>query len=244
MWRCCWFISKQRRKSAVAPDRFAQWLPGLTPAQSQAFSIYYDMLMDWNGRMNLTAITGEEEVATKHFADSLLPAALLPQGARVIDVGTGAGFPGLPLRILRPDIRLTLLDSLQKRISFLGALCEALGFADVERIHARAEDGGRNPALRERFDIALTRAVAPCPVLLELTHPFLKVGGLSLMYKGPQAPAELQAGERAAKLLGARCRLQEFPAPWGSRYVILAEKTAPTPKAYPRKAGTPAKSPL
>ena len=112
---------------------------------------------------------------------SVLPAALLPPGAKVIDVGTGAGFPGLPLRILRPDIQLTLLDSLQKRIGFLTALCQALGFADVALLHARAEDAGRDPALRGRFHIALSRAVAPFPVLLELTVPFLKVGGKSLM---------------------------------------------------------------
>ena len=183
-------------------------------------------------------------MASKHFADSVLPAALLPPGAKVIDVGTGAGFPGLPLRILRPDIQLTLLDSLQKRIGFLNALCQALGFADVALLHARAEDAGRDPALRGRFDVALSRAVAPFPVLLELTVPFLKVGGKSLMYKGPQAQSELQEGENACKVLHCNTELLHYAPPWGERYVIVAAKAGDTPKAYPRKAGTPAKSPL
>ena len=120
---------------------YTRFMPQLTPEQIKAFALYQDMLLEWNSRMNLTAITQPEEVASKHFADSVLPAALLPPGAKVIDVGTGAGFPGLPLRILRPDLQLTLLDSLQKRIGFLTALCQALGFADVALLHARAEDG-------------------------------------------------------------------------------------------------------
>lgn len=219
-------------------------MPGLSPGQYAAFQTYCEMLLDWNTRMNLTAITEPSEVAQKHFADSILPAALLPQGAAVIDVGTGAGFPGLPLKILRPDIRLTLLDSLQKRIGFLQALCKALGLSDIAFHHARAEDGARQPGLRGRFDIALSRAVAPCPVLLELTVPFLRVGGLSLMYKGPQAAAELAEAGRALELLKAGARVEAYPAPWGERRVIVATKKGETPKAYPRKAGTPNKSPL
>lgn len=223
---------------------YTRFMPQLTPEQIQAFALYQDMLLDWNSRMNLTAITQPEEVASKHFADSVLPAALVPPGARVIDVGTGAGFPGLPLRILRPDIQLTLLDSLQKRIGFLTALCQALGFADVALRHARAEDAGRDPALRGRFDVALSRAVAPFPVLLELTVPFLKVGGQSLMYKGPQAQSELQQGENACKVLHCKAELLHYAPAWGDRYVIAATKAGDTPKAYPRKAGAPAKSPL
>lgn len=223
---------------------YTRWMPNLTPEQVKAFALYQDMLLEWNSRMNLTAITQPEEVASKHFADSVLPAALLPPGAKVIDVGTGAGFPGLPLRILRPDLQLTLLDSLQKRIGFLTALCQALGFADVTLLHARAEDAGRDAALRGKFDIALSRAVAPFPVLLELTVPFLKVGGKSLMYKGPQAPSELQEGENACKVLHCNTELLQYTPVWGERYVIVASKAGDTPKAYPRKAGTPAKSPL
>ena len=199
---------------------YTRWMPQLTREQIKAFALYQDMLQDWNSRMNLTAITQPEEVASKHFADSVLPAALLP------------------------DIQLTLLDSLQKRIGFLNALCQALGFADVALLHARAEDAGRDPALRGRFDVALSRAVAPFPVLLELTVPFLKVGGKSLMYKGPQAQSELQEGENACKVLHCNTELLHYAPPWGERYVIVAAKAGDTPKAYPRKAGTPAKSPL
>ena len=137
----------------------------------------------------------------KHFADSLLPAGLLPRNARVIDVGTGAGFPGIPLKILRPDIRLTLLDSLKKRIGFLEALCGELGLSDVEAVHARAEDAGRDIRYRAGFSVALSRAVAPFPALLELTLPFVQTGGFSMMYKGPQAEAELAAGARALSCL-------------------------------------------
>ena len=206
---------------------------------------YAALLLEKNKVMNLTAITAPQEVATLHLLDcaALLTMADL-RGKRVIDVGTGAGFPGLPLRILRPDIQLTLLDSLQKRIGFLTALCQALGFADVTLLHARAEDAGRDPALRGRFGIALSRAVAPFPVLLELTVPFLKVGGKSLMYKGPQAQSELQEGKNACKALHCNTELLHYAPPWGERYVIVAAKAGDTPKAYPRKAGTPAKSPL
>ncbi|MEA5059519.1 MAG: 16S rRNA (guanine(527)-N(7))-methyltransferase RsmG [Candidatus Pelethousia sp.] len=217
-------------------------IPGLSDAQYAAFAAYGDLLLAWNSRMNLTAITDPVQVAQKHFADSLLPAAFLPQGARVIDVGTGAGFPGVPLRILRPDIKLTLLDSLQKRIGFLQALCEALALSDVRFLHARAEDGARRQDLRNRFDIALSRAVAPCPVLLELTVPFLRLGGQSLMYKGPQAADELAQAKRALSLLHCEARLADYTAPWGERRVIVATKKGETPKEYPRKAGTPAKS--
>lgn len=228
---------------ALEPLLYAN-IPGLTESQAAAFSNYCALLLDWNNRMNLTAILEPSEIVQKHFADSLLPAGLLPQGARVIDVGTGAGFPGVPLRILRPDLKLTLLDSLKKRVGFLNALCGGLGLGDVTILHARAEDGGRDPALRGAFDIALSRAVAPCPVLLELTVPFLRAGGLSLMYKGPQAQAELAGAGRALRLLNCRARLEAFPAPWGERFIILAEKLGETPAAYPRKAGTPSKSPL
>lgn len=228
----------------MEPDILQAALPGLAPGQYAAFIAYAGLLLEWNGRMNLTAITEPREIAQKHFADSLLPAALLPLGASAIDVGTGAGFPGLPLKILRPDIKLTLLDSLQKRIGFLQALCKELGLWDVTFLHARAEDAARKSGLRETFDIALSRAVAPCRVLLELTLPFLRVGGQSLMYKGPQAGEELAEAGRALALLKGEARIEAYPAPWGERRVIVAVKTGPTPKAYPRKAGTPAKDPL
>ena len=218
-------------------------IPGISERQAEQFSAYFHMLIDWNSRMNLTAITEPLQVAQKHFMDSVLPMALIPENASVIDVGTGAGFPGVPLAIMRPDIKLTLLDSLNKRIIFLSELCAALRL-EARCIHARAEDGGRRVELRERFDIATSRAVANVSALAEYTVPFLKVGGASLMYKGPQAPDELASGKRALELLCCEARIHSFPAPWGERTVIALTKQRPTAPAYPRKAGTAEKKPL
>ena len=226
-------------------ERLAALCPFLTAEQLTQFETYYAMLVDWNTRMNLTALTAPEDVAEKHFADSLLPLALVPEGARCIDVGTGAGFPGVPILIARPDIKLVLLDSLNKRLTFLEAVLSELGLsARAKRVHARAEDGGRMDALRGGFDGAFTRAVAPASVALEWTIPFLKVGGTSLLYKGAKAEEELAAAENALSLLSASATIVRYEAPWGERYVIAARKDGKTPKEYPRKAGTAAKKPL
>lgn len=219
--------------------------PFLTGEQLAQFETYYAMLVAWNARMNLTAITAPEEVAEKHFADSLLPLAHIPEGARCIDVGTGAGFPGVPILIARPDVKAVLLDSLNKRLTFLQAVLAELGLqARVKLVHARAEDGGRMDALRGGFDVALTRAVAPAAVALEWTIPFLKVGGVSLLYKGAKAEEELSDAQHALSVLHARAELAHYDAPWGARYVIAAQKLEKTPREYPRKAGTAAKKPL
>ena len=216
-------------------------LPQDAVPQLIAFS---DRLLETNKVMNLTAITEPEEVARLHFLDS---AALLTladfRGKTVVDVGTGAGFPGLPIAIARPDVKVTLLDSLNKRIGFLREVCKELDI-NADCIHDRAEDGGRNPALREKFDIAVSRAVARVSPLAEYTVPFLKVGGRSLMYKGPQAAAELKEGERALELLCCTGEIRSYPAEWGERCVIILTKQKPTAKAYPRKAGTAEKKPL
>ena len=218
----------------------------LTDAQYAAFDAYYALLVDWNGRMNLTAITDPVEVAQKHFADSLLPLAfgMIPEGARCIDVGTGAGFPGVPLLIARPDLDMTLLDSLAKRLKFLDAVLSELSLK-AKTIHARAEEGGRMSHLRAGFDAVLSRAVAPAPVLLELTLPFAKVGGASVCFKGPALSEELSQAKRALTLLNGRVeRVETLSLPWGERRIARIEKTAKTPPAYPRKPGTPAKTPL
>lgn len=224
-------------------DLCREFIPGITDKQAEQFRIYGEMLIDWNTRINLTAITDPVEVVQKHFADSILPMELIPNGSKVIDVGTGAGFPGVPLAIMREDISLTLLDSLNKRITFLSELCRALNLS-ARCIHARAEDGGRNPELRGKFDIATSRAVAGVSPLLEYTVPFLKVGGSSLMYKGPQAAEELSSASNAMKLLGCKGKIVSYSPGWGERNVIIAAKLSPTPKAYPRKAGTASKNPL
>ena len=195
--------------------------------------------------MNLTAITEEREVAEKHFADSLLPMELIPKNAKCIDVGTGAGFPGIPLMIMRPDITVTLLDSLNKRLIFLDEVIRALGFEkSAKTLHMRSEDAGRAAAHRDAYDVALSRAVANARVLAEWTAPFVKKGGVSIMYKGAAAKEELDAAQNAMNKLCLGARLIEYPCAWGERYVIAAKQLAPTPKAYPRKAGTAGKLPL
>lgn len=220
----------------------------LTEGQAGQFMAYLALLLEWNEKMNLTAITEEREIVIKHFADSLSLAPAVKEGAlSVIDVGTGAGFPGLPLKIARPEIRLTLLDSLQKRIGFLEEVTARLGLEDVSCVHSRAEDGGQNPAYREQFDLCVSRAVAALPVLLEYCLPFVRVGGYFVALKGPDAENELAESGVALETLGGRLtelRDVEIPGADLSHTLVFIEKTAPTPKQYPRKAGKIGKKPL
>lgn len=212
---------------------------------------YHELLADWNTRMNLTGDTDFETSIHRHYTDSLAPlkeAALFPEGASLIDVGSGAGFPGLPLAIARPDLQVTLLDSLMKRITFLQAVVDELGLTNVKLVHSRAEDGGRNPERREQYDIAVARAVAPLPVLCELLLPFVKVGGRMICYKGPSAQEELEAGAKAAKMLGGgpteRIPVVLPAQPEWQHCLLTCEKKVKTVRQYPRKAGTPSRSPL
>lgn len=216
--------------------------PDLTPEQLDRFETYYAMLADWNTRVNLTAITDPEGVAKKHFLDSLAAASYLKPNAKIVDVGTGAGFPGVPLLILRPDLSVTLMDSLQKRLAFLEELLKQLKLS-AALVHARAEDAGQNPQYRETFDAALTRAVSGLPALCELTLPLVKVGGISVAYKG-SAAEELALAKNALLVLHATAERIEIPSDYGARELVILKKLAPTPKQYPRKAGTPAKTPL
>ena len=217
-------------------------LPQADERALDRFELYQRLLLEWNEKMNLTAITDPVEVARKHFADSLAALPYLQPGTKVIDVGTGAGFPGVPLLILRPELQLTLADSLQKRLTFLDALLQELGLR-ARLVHGRAEDLGQNRLYREQFDAALSRAVAGLPVLLELTTPFVKVGGAAIAYKG-DAAEELEKAKSAAFLLHVQLRQVELASDLGKRCLIFADKKAPTPKAYPRKAGTPNRKPL
>lgn len=220
-----------------------EFVPEATEAQHEQLTKFYVMLIDRNNVMNLTAITDPEGVASRHFADSLLASHLIPEGAKVIDVGTGAGFPGIPLAIMRPDLDITLLDSLNKRVKFLSEVTAVLGL-NCRAVHARAEDGAKMPQLREKFDFVLSRAVAEIPVLSEWTLPFAKVGGSSCMYKGPGAEVELAAAQNALKILHGKAEIRHFGLPWGERNLVLIKKTAATPAKYPRKAGTAEKNPL
>ncbi len=207
---------------------------------------YHALLLEWNARMDLTNVP-EEEMALRHYADSLLPlmrAEWFAPGARMIDVGTGAGFPGLMLAIARPDCPVTLLDAQRKRCDFLQAVREKLGLQNIEVLHARAEDAART-ALRESMDVALARAVAPLNVLCEYMLPFVRVGGRMLCWKGPAVREELESGERAAKLLGAEAEgLLRLPIEGREHYVQSFRKIQKIDRRYPRRSGTPAKDPL
>ena len=224
-------------------DAIELHLKDFSDVQKARFKRYYELLAEWNSHMNLTAITDPVDVVKKHFLDSILAEGLIEKGASCIDVGTGAGFPGIPLLIARPDISIVLLDALNKRVDFLKTVLFELEL-DAQCIHKRAEDAARLPLYREKFDIALSRAVAPLNVLLEYTMPFVKVGGTSLMYKGPAAKDELILADDALKKLSASAKLWEYHADWGERHVIAAEKLFKTAPAYPRKSAAIKKKPL
>ena len=219
----------------------------LNEGQFAAFEKYAAMLVEWNGRMNLTAITEPEEIAVKHFLDSmmLLRYAELRQSARLIDVGTGAGFPAIPVKILREDLRVTLLDSLNKRVTFLQAVSEALG-QDNACLHTRAEEGGRRPELRERFDCATARAVASLRVLAEYCLPYVRVGGVFAALKGPEIEAELAEAKPAIKALGGKIQAVEtYELPGGQgRSIVLVQKISQISTKYPRYSTKIMKEPI
>ena len=227
----------------------AEYGINLTETHIAQYNRYFELLIEWNEKINLTAITAPKDVAIKHIIDSITAydAALFREGTTVIDVGTGAGFPGLPLKIFCPEIKLTLMDSLNKRIKFLQTVVEELGLKDVECVHARAEEGARNKKYRESFDIAVSRAVARLPVLCEYCLPFVKKGGHFIALKGMQYNDEAEEAVKAIKVMGGsrtEIRPVKLPEIDDKRAVIIINKTMPTPKTYPRKAGTPTKNPI
>lgn len=218
----------------------------LSPEQVDQFSNYANLLVEWNEKVNLTSITDPEEIVLKHFLDSLTLVPLI-QGRNMADIGTGAGFPGIPLKILLPQVKVYLVDSLAKRLDFLKVVIRDLKLAEVETIHSRAEDFARGPLYRESFDCVTSRAVARLPVLLEYAVPLLKKGGLFLAAKGSQVDEEVEESAKALQILGAEIKeIMRFSLGEEAehRAIIVVEKTSPTPKVYPRKAGTPAKKPL
>lgn len=213
----------------------------LTENQYEQFQKYFELLAEWNEKMNLTAITDESGVALKHFADSLslLNFVDIPQNSTLADVGTGAGFPGVVLKIARPDIRLTLIDSLNKRLVFLGEVCAQLGI-EAELIHSRAEDGARDEKLRESFDFAVSRAVARMNVLSEYCLPYVKVGGAFCAMKGAQANEEFKESLNAINTLGGKLENKyffELPENGGERAIAVVRKVKNTPQKYPRQSG-------
>ncbi len=217
-------------------------IPNLGDEACDKFVAYYELLIDWNTRMNLTAITEPTDVAKKHFYDSLAALPYLSDGTRIADVGTGAGFPAIPLLIMNPRLKITLVDSLQKRLTFLEEVLKTLGLS-AEIVHARAEDFGRDPNYRAKFDATVSRAVASLPVLLELTVPLLKVGGKAYCYKG-DVSEELPTAKNALHLLHCTAEAVPVESDYGARTLVICTKNAPTPSTYPRKAGLPSKKPL
>jgi 16S rRNA (guanine527-N7)-methyltransferase len=222
----------------------------LTGEQISQFQRYLELLRAWSSRANLVGDDDPEVVQRRHFVESIaLGAALrereiLRPDASVLDVGAGAGFSGVSMKIVWPSIRLALLEATAKKTAFLSALIEALGWGDVEVHTGRAETLGHDEALRERFDLVVARAVAPLPALLELTLPFARVGGRVATPKGSRVDDEVSAAANALRLLGARLFVVPFRVPGPEQKLVVALKQRPTPRAYPRRDGTPASSPL
>ena len=221
----------------------------LTDRQKEQYERYFELLVEWNEKINLTAITDKDEVYLKHFYDSIAPilqGLIENQPIRLLDIGAGAGFPSLPMKILFPELDVTIIDSLNKRINFLHLLAEELDLSGVHFYHGRAEDFAQDKAFRAQFDLVTARAVARMQVLSELTIPYLKVGGRLLALKASNAPEELEEAKNALNLLFSKVEDNlQYALPNGDpRYITVVEKKKETPNKYPRKAGMPNKRPL
>jgi len=233
----------------LASDAAARGV-NLNEAQIAKFERYLALLQDWSERANLVGDASPDIVQRRHFAESLALGAVLRERQLlrghedVLDVGAGAGFPGVPMKIAWPGLRLTLLEATAKKTAFLSELVANLGFDDAAVLTGRAETLAHDPALRERFDLVLARAVAPLPALLELTLPFARAGGRVVTPKGSRASAEIEASSRALQLLGGAAHTLLLDVPGPPQTLVVVSKRRPTPPQYPRRAGVPARSPL
>ena len=228
-------------------EKLSKKCPELIEEMQQQFEDYMKLLLEWNEKINLTAITEEDEIILKHFVDSLTISKYIKEGNSIVDVGTGAGFPGIPLKIARKDLKVTLVDSLNKRILFLNDVIENLGLGDIETLHFRAEEFGQNKKYRESFDIATSRAVANLSTLVEYLLPLVKVGGICVCMKGSEIKEELENSKKAIEILGGEVEQEEefyLPGTDIKRSIVIVKKISSTPKKYPRKPGTPAKEPI
>ena len=234
-------------------NRFEQELENLgiclTEVQREQFDRYYELLVEWNKVMNLTGITDYDEVNLKHFVDSLTIVRVknMKNVENVIDIGTGAGFPGIPLKIVYPEIKIVLLDSLNKRIKFLNTVIGELGLKNIETLHGRAEDYAKKSEYREKFDLCVSRAVANLSTLSEYCIPFVKVGGEFISYKSGTSDEEINEAQGAVNILGGKIEKTEkfkLPGTDMGRALVMIKKEKHTPGRYPRKAGVPGKEPL
>lgn len=208
---------------------------------------YMNLLLEWNEKINLTAITDEKEIILKHFIDSFTINKFINSGDKMLDIGTGAGFPGLPIKIIRPEVDVFLMDSLNKRINFLNEVIESLQLKNIEAFHSRAEEMAKNNKFREKFDVVTSRAVAKLNILLEYMLPYTKINGKCLCMKGPNIEEEIKEAEKALKILGGEIeKIEKIILPDSNieRKIIIIRKKSATPLKYPRKAGMPTKEPL
>mgnify|MGYP002569698963 CR=1 FL=1 len=234
------FKEKMQEKSKILGFDFSV-------EQISKFYKYMNMLIEWNEKMNLTAITDPKEIILKHFVDSLTIAKYVEEGKSIIDMGTGAGFPGIPIKIYRKDVKVVLADSLNKRIKFLDEVIDKLKLENVETIHCRAEELGKNKQYREKFDYATSRAVANLSTLSEYLMPFVKLNGKCIFMKTIEVEEELEKAKKAIKTLGGKIeKVDKFEIPESDlgRSIIIVKKEKITPSKFPRKPGTPAKEPL
>lgn len=234
------FEEEMSKKSKILGVRFSV-------EQIEQFYKYMNLLIEWNEKMNLTAITEPKEIILKHFIDSLTILKYIDDNSKLVDVGTGAGFPGVPLSIMNPTLKITLVDSLNKRLIFLQEVVKELNLKNIEIVHARAEEFGQNKNYREKFDIATSRAVANLATLSEYLVPLVKIGGKIVSMKASNAKEEINDAQKAIEVLGGKIeKIEEFDLPESDigRTIIIIDKNKCTPAIYPRKAGTPAKEPI